>query len=543
MNILKQLLLLLAICSSVFNLNAQSGKYAERDIDQELIIRLHPQAEMEELLTRINNQKPGSVESLGVIAPNFNIHLIGFDEQQWEKQRLIQFIDRQSVVIGVQSNHWLTFNSEPNDPDYSLQWGPERIGAPDVWDITTSGVTAAGDTIVVAVLDSGFELDHVDLAPNLWNNRHEIPGDMLDNDNNGYIDDTWGWDFRSNSNVMSFDDHGLSVAGILGAKGNNDIGVSGINWNIKLMLLTISSVDDVIRSYEYVIEQRKRYNESMGEEGAFVVATNASFGLPEPIFCSEEPVWGSMYDEMGAVGILTGAGTTNQDRNIDLEGDMPTTCESDFLITVLNGTEEEKKYLSTGYGQTHIDMAAPGQGSYTIRPLNSYGVFGGNSAAAPHLTGSIALLYGIPCDGFANSALLDPQGTAVKVREALIGGVDVFPAFQGITATGGRLNIAGALEVLSEDCGGSTGPLDIISVRPNPASTDLEIVYETPDYEPYQFRIYNALGQLVYRNEEAPYPFVSKIHRVDVTNLPAGTYFVAILKGEDRIVEPFVIVH
>jgi len=536
--------ILLIAFTALFFINhaaqAQSTAAVARNIDAELMVDLQDEASISKLIRSANLQKPASVTYLRNVSLSRNIHLIQFDTEQWGKQELLRWLSSQPAVVAAQANHWIQFNNEPNDPDFSEQWGALRIGAPEVWDITTSGLTALGDTIVVAVVDSGFELDHEDLAPNLWNNNGEIPGDGQDNDNNGYIDDTWGWDFKTNSNQVSFDDHGLAVAGILGARGNNELGISGISWNIKLMLLTISTADDVVSSYDYVIEQRKRYNESNGAEGAFVVATNASFGVPQPVFCDEQPVWGSMYDAMGEVGVLTGAGTTNKDLNVDLEGDMPTTCESDFIITVLNGTEEDEKYVATGYGATSIDMAAPGQESYSLKPFNRYGSFGGNSAAAPHLSGAIALLYSMPCEQLAASAVTDPSGTALAVRNALLEGVDLMASFEGITATGGRLNVAGAVERINAACGG-TGALDIVNIRPNPASSYLEVIYETPDFEKYQFRAYNALGQLVYRNEEQPGQFEQKLHRIDVSNWALGTYFVSIIREDEQITRPVVI--
>lgn len=512
-------------------------------IDDELIVQLAGTAAPQALLQRINSRHAGSAYYERLVAGRFNIHLFRFEPAAWPEEELLHWLEQQPEVQAVQYNYAVESRREPNDPDYPLQWGPGRIGAPQVWDVTTGGLTANGDTIVVAILDSGFDLAHSDLQGNIWQNPGEIPNDGLDNDQNGYPDDTFGWNFKNDSNVMSVDDHGTSVAGILGARGDNSNGISGLNWNVKLMLFATGYVDEIVSAYEYVIDQRDRYNKSMGQEGAFVVATNASIGLPTPTFCDDQPLWGSMYDLMGEVGILTGAGTVNSSRNVDVEGDMPTTCESDFILTVTNTTIDDEKYFSSGYGKVSIDMGSPGQESYSLKPNDRYGSFGGNSAAAPHLTGAIALLYSLPCEELATDALLNPEATALFIRSVFIEGVDHLSQLENYTVTGGRLNVFNAMELVNEACGGTTGPLEILSIYPNPATSDLKVIYETPDFEDYQLRVYNALGQLMLRTDVRPMRFSQKVFSIDVSQWPHGGYWLTLQKGDERLVEPFLVVH
>ncbi|MCB0552766.1 MAG: S8 family peptidase [Phaeodactylibacter sp.] len=512
-------------------------------VEDELIVQLAEKANPETLLQRINGRHAGSANFERIVAARFHIYLLRFDPAAWPQESLLHWLEGQSEVQAVQYNYAVEFRQEPNDPDYPLQWGLERIGAPGVWNIATGGLTANGDTIVVAILDSGYDLNHTDLKDNVWQNLGEIPDDGIDNDSNDYVDDTYGWNFKNDTNVMTVDDHGLSVAGIVGARGNNSIGVSGVNWNVKLMLFATAYVDEIVSAYEYVIEQRDRYNKSMGQEGAFVVATNASFGLPTPTFCDAQPIWGGMYDLMGKVGILTGAGTVNSSRNVDMEGDMPTTCESDFILTVTNTTIEDEKYLSAGYGKVSIDMGSPGQESYSLKPNDRYGSFGGTSAAAPHLTGAIALLYSLPCQDLATDALLNPEATALFIRNMLLNGVDLLPQLENFTATGGRLNVFNAMELVNEACGGTTGPLEILTVFPNPATDYLRVKYETPDFDPYELRVFNALGQLVLRTDIRPMRFSQKLFSIDVSQWPHGAYYLAIQRAKERIVKPFLVSH
>ena len=538
---MKYVYLLLAI--SLYSLAAQaqlvdpqSGK-----IQNQLLVQLQEGAALPPLVKRANQQFNGGVNAERQVARSLNIHLLQFDVARCPADALAKWLEAQPEVLYQQANYEVEFRNTPNDPDYGLQWGAERIGLPEVWAFGQGGVTANGDTIVIAILDSGFDLSHEDLIGNTWINPHEIPGDGIDNDNNGYIDDRNGWDFRSDSPEIAYDDHGLRVSGILAATANNDKGVAGVCWNAKVMYLSIRYVDHIVSAYEYVLEQRQRYNETLGAAGAFVVATNASFGLTDPFFCSEYPIWGNMYDLMGEVGILTGAGTANKVRDIDVVGDMPTSCESDFIITVLNSTEDEEKFTQSGYGKTTIDMAAPGEGSYSVAPFNRYATFGGNSAAAPHLTGAIGLMYSMPCTFLATEALTQPGKTALFIRSILEESVDPFPAYEDLTVTGGRLNVRTAMNQLSDACGGSSGDLGLLNIFPNPARSQLTIQYETPDFETYEFRIYNTLGQLVYRNNDTPGRFREKQLQVDVSQWQAGMYVVEVFKGNSVVTEPFIV--
>ncbi|MCO6476103.1 MAG: S8 family serine peptidase [Phaeodactylibacter sp.] len=520
---------------------AQLVDPATGQVKNELLVQLDKDAGVATLVQKINRQKAGSARYGHAAAKSLNIHLLQFDPAAWPADALMDWLRRQKEVTAAQYNYQIAFRQEPNDPDFVNQWGFPRIGLMDVWDISTGGLTANGDTIVVAVLDSGCDLGHPDLQGNIWNNAGEKPGDGIDNDGNGYIDDTFGWNFVDASNEMRINGHGTAVTGLIGAKGNNGIGISGTNWDIKVMVFAIQYVDQIISAYEYVIDQRRRYNESGGSEGAFVAATNASFGLTTPTFCDEQPIWGSMYDKMGDVGILTGAGTANRNLNVDEEGDMPTSCESDFIITVTNMNEDEVKESSSGYGEASIDMAAPGQNSYSLWLFDRYAPFDGNSAAAPHLTGAIALLYSMPCEELASDALSNPRETALLIRSTLINGTEPLASLEGLTATGGLLNVFNAMEILNEACGGTSGPLDILRIYPNPTSEEFFVEYETPDFEPYDFRVYNALGQEMYRNTETPPRFATKRLRIDTRNWAPGVYFAAIQRGEDREVKPVMV--
>lgn len=511
-------------------------------IPGEMIIQLNSDAEIKLVLSNLNTtlSTAEKVDFVYTLSARHNIHLVDFNPNEHDVSTLKQQLRNLNGVQSVQDNYIVSFrDTEPNDPSFSEQWGAERIQASKVWDFSTGGTTPSGDSIVVAILDSGFDIDHEDLIENLWTNQAEIPNDGLDNDNNGYIDDYFGWNFVDENDAHRVSSHGLSVAGILGAKGNNGLGVTGINWNVKLMLFTIKRIDEIIAAYDYVITQRELYNNSGGTNGAFVVATNASFGV-ENLFCEEQAAWGAMYDLLGDVGVLTGAGTSNSNVNVEDVGDMPTTCSSEYLVTVLNTTEEDLKYSGSAFGEVSIDMGAPGDRSYTTKPNDSYGLFGGNSAAAPHLTGAIALMYSLPCAAFSENALSDPAGTALLVKQAILNGVDPIEDLDGITVTGGRLNVFNSANLVQEDCGGSTGDFEIIRLYPNPSSSTIKIEYQVPDFEEALIQVFNTLGQEVYTNTFNPSQFQIKTEIIDASTWPEGTYFLLFQKGDEYITKKIV---
>ncbi len=516
-----------------------SGQYVQ-PIQGEVIVRFASENVARQVLQSLNAPRAAAVPSIFMpLDVAHHIYLLSFSSDA-NVQDWLQKIQTAPGVIAAQLNYEITPRRIPNDPEFEKQWGLERIGALDVWHSSTGGVTANGDTIVVAVLDIGFEISHADLQENIWRNRGEIPNDGIDNDANGYVDDVNGWNFNRNNKEHPRDAHGTAVAGIIGARGNNRLGVTGVNWQVKLMPLTISRVSDIIAAYGYVIEQRKRYNQSNGERGAFVVATNFSLGV-DRVFCQDQPVWGGMYDLLGEVGILTGAAAANSSVDVDKVGDMPTTCPSEFLITSLNLTPENRIASNSAFGIQSIDLGAPGNGSFTTALSDRYSTFGDNSAAAPHVTGAIALLYSLPCAALTAQALTQPAQMALNIRKAILEGVEPLVSLQGKTATGGRLNVFRSMELLQNQCQSTVGELALLKIYPNPVSDQLWIEYETPDFESCEALVYNALGQIVWQESFTPPRFFDKKLSMNVRGWPPGLYCLVLQKGTDRRQMKFVV--
>ena len=472
---------------------------------------------------------------LRTLAAPLGIHLVSFPAHLDSQTVLLQLRDHPGIRA-VSWNPVLTQRSEPDDPLYADQAvNFERTGFPTVWR-TTVGEAPVNSVAqpVIAVLDAGFETTHEDLRDNIWRNPHERPGDGLDNDGNGYIDDLIGWDMANDDPNPPGDTHGTQVAGLIGARGDNGIGVAGTNWDTKLMLLSFRTVAQVVEAYEYVRQQRLRWNESGGTEGAFVVATNASFGV-EGGTCADFPIWGEMYEELGKVGILTAAATANRSWNVDQNGDMPTDCPTDYLIGVANLAPNDRLFSSSAFGRVNVDLTAPGEGSYSLLPGSNYGPFGSTSAAAPYVTGAIALLYATPCPVFAGIVREDPAGAALFVRGALLSTVQSLPGLTTRVATGGLLDAAAAQAYLLSTCNRpEAGELTISGVQPNPSRGNVKVVTNSLVLGPEAWvTVVDAGGRVVYNQQVMGASGAPAGFSLNLGDLPGGVYFMS-LRDRDR---------
>jgi serine protease len=415
------------------------------------------------------------------LSPPMRIHLLSFDPQTDHNALLRQVFDHPAVTE-AQFNHVIEFRETvPNDPQFNQQWQHQNTGAnggtagadvdsPLAWDITTGGVTALGDTIVVCIVDDGTRYDHPDLVENLWRNYNEIPDNSIDDDGNGYVDDYYGWNASNSTPNVGTGSHGVNVNGMIGARGDNGVGVVGVNWNVKMMNVVNGSIGNgnspnqanVIAAYTYPLIMRQLYHETGGERGAFVVATNSSWGINNgnP---NNAPLWCAFYDTLGAYGILNAGATANAQINVDVNGDLPTGCASDYMISVTATNNQDVRTFSA-YGATTIDLGAPGEAVRTTSGNSGYTTTDGTSFATPMVAGAIALLYSAPCPSLAAIAHADPQLAAALVRDYIIGGVDVVDDLVGFTVTGGRLNLKNALDLLLNDCqdAGCLGALSVV---------------------------------------------------------------------------------
>lgn len=395
-------------------------------------------------------------------------------------------------VLAVQKSKNIQRRLEPDDPLFAVQNYLNTIRAPWFWERNTGGLNRRGDTLVVGMIDDGMDTAHPDLKANMWFNRGEIPWNGLDDDGNGYTDDFRGWN-GGDSNHRTFTTqslyaHGTEVAGIVGASGNNATGISGINWNVKLMPLLcypINGVDGdlgVIRSMLYALRMKKLYMATGGKKGAFIMAVNTSVGI-DGAFPNEEPIWCSLYDSLGHAGILSSIATTNSNVDVGVAGDIPSLCPSPFTI-VVNNTDANDNRMGSGYNKDHVDMAAPGQDVYTTQlssfmgPNGPYSRVSGTSFAAPQVSSAAALLCAEVCDSFWTVHQNKPDSAAKLLRTWILGSVDIVPALDGKCNTSGRLNIEKARAEMNKWCTAVNQNLKITNtVYPNPALPGQVIVW------------------------------------------------------------------
>lgn len=331
----------------------------------------------------------------------------------------------------------------PNDAQFGKMWGLSNTGqtggtvdadidAPEAWD-----VTRGSSSIVVAVIDTGVDYNHPDLKANVWLNADEIPGNRIDDDRNGYIDDIYGWDFANDdSNPMDDNGHGTHVAGTIAALGNNALGVTGVAPGVKLMALKFLDstgsgyTSDAILALDYAVANGARIS-------------NNSWGGAMPF---EQPLADAIQRAAAANHLVVAAagngnwsgstflGANNNDASARYPaGYRPT---PDTLISVAATDHTDSYAWFSNYGATTVDLAAPGVGILSTVPASGalssasgYGYSSGTSMATPHVAGAAALVWSA-----------NPKLTAAGVKDLLLRNSDSIADSSRPTLTNGRLN-------------------------------------------------------------------------------------------------------
>ena len=439
-----------------------SGLFAQDHDPDHVLVKLGHDVKKDEFRTFLDPTKYAIEQT---VVKRLNIYKIRILNEHLTAQMAVKELRNNPWVEKVQLDHKVTPRQTfPDDNQFSVQWDKHNTGqsggtpdadidAPEAWDITTGGVNALGDTIVVAVIDGGMMLNHTDLAQNIWINHNEIPGNNIDDDNNGYVDDINGWDAYSSDGSVPSDGHGTHVAGIIGADGNNGSMVAGVNWDVKLMAIAGSSgnTSTVLEAYGYALDQRAIYDSTNGALGAFVVATNSSFGI-DNADCSSGSyaLWNDMYDAMGEYGILSAAATMNSNSNVDNTGDVPTGCASDHMIAVTNTTRNDTKNSGAAYGATTIDLGAPGTSVLSTYSSGGTQTLTGTSMAAPQVAGAVGLMHAAMSAGFTNYFKNNCGDGGVLIKQMILDGTDPLTSLAGITVSGGRLNIYNTAVLVQE---------------------------------------------------------------------------------------------
>lgn len=451
------LVLLCTVYSTAF---AQTDD--DNSIPTEFIVMLKPGHKIEVLMQELESSaisNPATIKKC--LSPRMGIYLLQRNTTNAADKFLLGLVKNENVKLAQFNHHTQPRSLVPNDPEFAQQWNMLNTGqnnglvgadidAANAWAKSNDNVTADGDTVVVAVIDFLFDLAHEDL--NFFTNYNEIPGNSIDDDGNGYIDDVNGWNvFNDNGDVNGATAHSTHCAGIVGAIGNNGKGIAGVCWGTKILAVAGSSTieSEVVEAYDYVRNMRLLYNTSFGTKGAYIVATNSSFGADGGL-PANYPIWCAMYDSMGAVGILSAAATTNSNTDVDVAGDMPTTCPSKWLITVTNTLRNDAKNVSAGYGKTSIDMGAPGTVIRSTVPNSSYADMTGTSMATPHVAGAIAAMYSAACKSLIDKYFEQPDTIALLIKDYLLDGAEWNSSLNNTTTTSGRLNLFRSISNLNK---------------------------------------------------------------------------------------------
>ncbi len=351
-------------------------------------------------------------------------------------QKALSVLAENEGVLFAQPNYLYHAALVPNDPEYASQWALEKIRAPEAWDQTTGSAD-----VFVAVLDTGIDLNHPDLAENTWTNPGEIPGNGIDDDGNGYVDDVHGWNSAVNSSdVQDTFGHGTHVAGIIGAVGDNGVGVSGVNWAVRIVAVKASSGDsfttaDLAEGIDYVTALKTG-------KGLDIVAINASLGAA----VSEDLILNQAIERAGKAGILFVAAAGNDNRDNDSTPFYPASLYRPHVLSVAATDSNDSLAVfnssqASNYGRRTVHLGAPGKNVRSTYPnaleISGYKNLSGTSMAAPHVTGVLALLKAT-----------DPGLDWIALKNRVLSSGAPLPSLSSKTVTGRRLLAAGSGQVV-----------------------------------------------------------------------------------------------
>ncbi len=347
----------------------------------------------------------------------------------------------------------------PNDPYFSKQWNLNNIQLPMAWDITTGS-----DSVVIAVLDTGVNYNHPDIAGNIWVNPGEIPDNNIDDDQNGFIDDINGWDFAYNDK-SPLDDygHGTMIASIIGSEGNNLQGIAGMMWNVKIMPVKIFT------SYSFTISDEIKGIHYAKMNGAKIIVCSFSGDY----YISEQ----TAIEQAQNILFICAAG--NDGINTDITPTYPASYSYSNIMSVAATDEDDNLCYFSNYGQNRVDVGAPGTDIIVLDRDSNYKYADGTSFSAPQVAGLAGLILSI-----------DSTKSASELRQLIMDNVDI-TQIHGYVRSGGRINAYKTLLAISS-ISTSTPTTQITTPTPTyttttpiPSSTTV-IPTNTPTNSPLQ---------------------------------------------------------
>jgi len=319
-------------------------------------------------------------------------------------------------VIYAEPNYVYKKDSVPNDPYYNDLYGLTKINASGAWDITTGS-----HAVIIAVVDSGVNISHPDLVNNIWVNPNEIAGDGIDNDGNNLTDDINGWNFLDNSsNVTDDNGHGTHVAGIIAATGNNLLGVTGMMWNVQIMVLKFLDengygyIEDAVSAILYA-----------SNHGANIISNSWGGG-------SYTQTLKDAIDASKAL-VVCAAGNEYSGVSNDVNPTYPASFTSANIISVAATDENDNIAYFSNFGENSVDVAAPGKSIFSTY-RGTYGYLSGTSMATPYVSGLAGLIKS-----------LRPDLNALQIKTTILNNVDFITSLTGKVLTSGRINAYKAL--------------------------------------------------------------------------------------------------
>lgn len=354
----------------------------------------------------------------------------------------VRVLEAQPAVEFAEPNWIYAHSATSNDPYYTggQLWGmygdlttPANQYGSQAGEAWAAGRTC-NDTVYVGVIDEGYMYTHEDLAANAWTNPFDAV-DGVDNDSNGYVDDTHGWDFDGGDNTVfdgTQDDHGTHVSGTIAGAGGNGIGVAGVCWTARLISGKFlgrfgGTTANAIKAVDYMTDLKLRH-------GLNLVATNNSWGGGGYSQALKDAI-----ERANNAGILFVAAAGNDTNDNDANPSYPASYDNANIIAVASITSTGGLSSFSNYGASSVDLGAPGSGIYSTLPksvkgkiVSGYGSYSGTSMATPHVTGA-ALLY----------ASTHAGATHLQIRDAILSSTIPTASLTGKCATGGRLNVGG----------------------------------------------------------------------------------------------------
>ena len=374
-----------------------------------------------------------------------NIILVKSSEKTTEE--LLAELRKNSAVLSASPNYKIRLSRTPNDPYYTSgqQWGMTAVRAPAAWDRSVGS-----SNVYVVVIDSGIRYDHPDLTANMGTD----------------LEGNYGYDFHNgDTNPMDDNGHGTHVAGIIGAKGNNGIGVAGVNWNVKLLAVKVlgsngsGDIYNLVSGLEYVTDQKRRglnirvanmslgvwLNSSIANDAAAINAMNTACEAVSSRGVMLTVASGNEYQDISNPG---GLFSNPDDLLADYRGKLPYPASfrhaNMITVTAINSSYRRQDFAN--YSSRYVHLAAPGVGIWSTYHNGGYTEMNGTSMATPYVAGAAALL----------SAMF-PSETAGQIRSRILGNVTRISNLSGLVSTGGYLNIQGAVTNETPSDGGGGG--------------------------------------------------------------------------------------